>query len=238
MFFGDSHIAQLYPLIQNLYAHGDLEGRSVVLASGSGCLPDEHLNRLEDGFHCDSFSKFAGMRAEEADVDAVVIGFSTFSFLGDDVMCAAANGKCRTPLSMGALRSNVLTDLAGEIRTLRSEGKKVIVLLPFPIYNEAIPEVALNNAVFARYGLSETPRELTSPSLGDAIRLTAINAGADIYDPRETLCPAGHCFSTIDGKSIYKDDNHLAGSQVNILENSLNTVLHRNLDPAPAPSLP
>jgi hypothetical protein len=123
----------------------------------------------------------------------------------------------------------LLADLADEIRALKRNGKNVIVCLPFPIFNERIPEVEINNAVFGRLGFVETPKDVTSPALREEIRATAIGAGADIFDPRETLCQGIDCITNVGGLSIYKDESHLAISQVKILEDSLRAVLQRNL---------
>jgi hypothetical protein len=75
MFWGDSHVQQLYPLVQEIYDGGGLRDHGVVFAIAAGCSPTEHMNRPTRGFHCDSFSHFAMIRAEEEDVDTVFIGF-------------------------------------------------------------------------------------------------------------------------------------------------------------------
>ena len=77
MFWGDSHVQQPYPLIKKLHAEGEFPGeRGALLAISDGCPPSEHLNRIQKGFHCDSFAQFALSRAEQEDVDTVFIGFS------------------------------------------------------------------------------------------------------------------------------------------------------------------
>jgi peptidoglycan/LPS O-acetylase OafA/YrhL len=229
MFWGDSHLEQLFPAMEHLYKRGELEGRGVVLASESGCFPDKHLNTVGGGFHCDTFATFAEMRAQSPDVDLVFLGFSTWLARWDNTTCVSLNGECLTMLSKNALRQHLVADLTDEIRVLKRSGKEVIVCLPFPIFNEKIPEAQINNAVFGRFGLLETPTDVTSPSLREAIREAAIGAGAEIFDPRETLCRDGNCITEVDGVSIYKDESHLALSQVNILESSLRNVIQRSL---------
>jgi hypothetical protein len=53
----------------------------------------------------------------------------------------------------------------------------------------------------------------------------ARGTGAEIFDPRESLCSAGHCITQLRGVSIYKDDNYLAASQVGILEDTFRQAL-------------
>jgi hypothetical protein len=229
MLWGDSHVEQMFPAIKHLFNSGALENRGVVLASARGCFPDEHINTLGDGYHCEGLSRYSALRAEGPDVDLVVLGFSTWLTLWDNTTCLSVNEKCVSPLSRNALQQRLLADLADEIHALKRNGKNVIVCLPFPIFNERIPEVEINNAVFGRLGFVETPKDVTSPVLREEIRATAIGAGADIFYPRETLCRGSDCITNVGGLSIYKDESHLAMSQVNILEDSLRTVLQRNL---------
>jgi len=236
MFWGDSHVEQLHPVIEDLYNRGDLQGRGAVLAIGVGCLPDKNLNTVRGGYHCDSFARFAETRAQWQDVDLVFIGFSAWLARWDGTTCLSVNERCVGLLSKDQQRRRFAADLSDVIRTLRNKGKTVVVSLPFPIFNESIPQLAISNRVFGRFGLSQFPKEVSSPSFREEIRAAAVGAGADIFDPRETLCPDGHCITEMDGVSIYKDESHIAGSQVHILENSLRDVLERSLAKnAPAP---
>jgi hypothetical protein len=229
MFLGDSHVEQLYPAIKHLYNNGDLENRGVLLGIGNGCLPDEHLNTMGNGFHCDSFSKFVMLRAQKDDIETVFFGFSTWSIQREDVICVSSDGRCVTPLSGEQLRRRFLADFSDEIRKLHDSGKNVIVCLPFPMYDKRIPELEISNAVFGRFGLLETARETTSPMFREEVRAAAVSAGAEIFDPRLSLCQGENCLTQVDGVSIYKDSDHLSGSQVGILERNLREVLQREM---------
>ena len=231
LFLGDSHLEQFYPTIKDIFGNAGLRDQGVVTAVAPGCLPDEHINnRTADGYHCDSFAKFAMLRAQEEDIDSVFLVFSTWwDNRKDNPFCLTVNQKCVRLLSQDELRRQFLTDLSDEIHLLKNHGKNVIVCLPFPIFLERIPELEMSNAIFGRIGLFKTPKETSSFYLHEEIRDVALSAGADIFDPRETLCPGGPCTTSVGGVSIYMDNNHLAKSQVNILENSLRAVLQRNL---------
>ena len=229
MFWGDSHVEQLHPVIEDLYNNSGLQGRGAVLAIGVGCLPDKNLNNALDGFHCDSFSRFGETRAQWQDVDLVYIGFSAWPARWDNTTCLSVNDRCVRLLSQDEQRHRFAADLSDVIHTLRNHGKKVVVSLPFPIFNESIPQLAISNRVFGKFGLSQVPKEVSSPSFREEIRASAVRAGAEIFDPRVTLCPNGQCMTEKDGVSIYKDDSHIAGSQIHILESSLRDVLERSL---------
>ena len=234
MFWGDSHVQQLYPVIKEIYSERSIPNRGVVLALASGCLPDERLNNTGDGFYCDSFAKFVMMRAKEEDIDTVFVGFSTWWASGNSkrwapgdnkFFCIIADGKCGPPLSDSDLNRNFLRDFSEEIRELRALGKRVIVCLPFPIYDEPIPQLEISDAVFGKFGLSETARDITSPLLREQIKAAAVDADAEIFDPRESLCQGQRCLFEVNGVSIYKDESHLTSSGALVLTASLRRIL-------------
>jgi peptidoglycan/LPS O-acetylase OafA/YrhL len=227
MFWGDSHVGQLFPAIEMLYNKGELQGRGVVMAIGNACLPDEQLNTVGEGYHCDAFSKFVMLRAQKEDIDTVFIGFSTWTTLKDGAVCVSSDGRCVTVLSRDQVGRRIVADLPGEIRALRDAGKNVIICLPFPIFDRRIPELEISNAVFGRFGILEAARDRTSPVLREEIRAEATIAGAEIFDPRLTLCQRPECLVQVRGVSIYRDSSHIAGSQVGILESNLREVLQR-----------
>jgi peptidoglycan/LPS O-acetylase OafA/YrhL len=228
MFWGDSHVGQMYPAIEHLYRNGEFHGRGVITAIGSGCLPDEHLNNANGGYHCDSFSKFTMLRAEKEDIDTVFIGFSAWMTLREHVACESSDGRCVKFLPVEQLRERFLADLSGTIRRLRQDGKKVIVCLPYPLYDKSIPELEISNAVFGRFGIWVPTRELTPMPFREQLRATAVGAGAEIFDPRLSLCRGEDCLIQVGGVSIYKDADHLASRQVGIIEGNLREVLQRD----------
>jgi peptidoglycan/LPS O-acetylase OafA/YrhL len=229
MFWGDSHVDQLYPAIQSLYSEGIPNDRGVLFMTGSGCLPDETLNNRDSLYHCDTFAKFAMMRAEQEDIDTVFLGFSAWSLIRDNRMCVVNAGRCEKSLLRDELISRFGADLSEEIRTLKQRRKKVIVCLPFPIFDKPIPALEISNAIFGRFGLFETPVERIPPSLRETIKAVAFKNGATIFDPRKTLCPDEKCLFQVEGVSIYRDDNHIAKSQAYLFENSLREMLRQQL---------
>jgi peptidoglycan/LPS O-acetylase OafA/YrhL len=227
-FWGDSHVEQLYPALKQIYAKGAGPSRGVLLAVENGCLPDPHLNNTRVGFHCDSFAQLALRRAKQDDIDAVFLGFSTWWYGNDNAFCVSLDGECRIALSAEDLRQKFLADLSEEIGELRASGKRVIVCLPFPMYDQKIPKVEINNAVFGKFGLAMTPRENTSPSFREQIRELAVNSGAEVFDPRQSLCQGSRCLVEVDGISIYKDQDHLTPEGASFLGASLLEVLQKD----------
>lgn len=231
LFWGDSHVEQLYPLIQNVFS-GGLEHHSAITAFSPACLPDQRLNNRSEGYHCDSFAKYVLLRAQRQDIETVFVGFSTWWWNWKDApFCLATEGKCTEALSTRKLHDEFFADLSEEIHVLRRSGKRVIVCLPFPFYGQNIPELEMSNAIFGGLGLSKIPKETDSLEVHDEIKSLAQAAGAETLDPREVLCSHGHCMTDLSGISIYSDSNHLATSQVHILEDKFRQVLQHAAPP-------
>ena len=206
MFWGDSHVGQLYPVIQEMYQEGDFKNDGILMAIADGCSPAQVLNTV-GGNHCGSFSRFAMMRAEENDVKTVFIGFNTNWSFHNNVRCEVVNGRCKRLLSTKETERIFLEDLSNNIRTLRGRGKRVIVCLPFPMYDKSIADLEMREAVFGKFGLSWTATDLTSQALGAQFRSIAASSGADVFDPRMSLCRENTCTIKVNGASIYKDNN-------------------------------
>jgi len=227
MFWGDSHVGQLYPAIQTMYNHGDFNNESALFAIADGCLPAQRLNTIDSGgpAYCDSFSKFALIRAEEKDIDAVFIGFNTAWSYQDGIRCAVVDGRCVKTLSSKETGRLFLDELSEQIRTLKNLGKRVIVCLPFPMYDKSIPELEIRNAVFERFGLGGIAKDLTLPAVRGQIQFIATLEGAEVFDPRVSLCHGSDCVTQLNGISIYMDSNHIAASEISVLESNLVQVL-------------
>ena len=233
MFWGDSHIEQLYPLIQNMYDKKELHNKGVIFAIGAGCPLTEHMNNVKKRFHCDLFSRFAMMRAERDDIDTVFIAFSTWWALGEGELCQVVDGHCHGKLSSDEEMRRFLDELAVHTHTLRMHGKHVIVALPFPLYDKSIPDLMIRNAVFSSFEGDVIPTETTLPGFRAKIALVAKKTGADIFDPRESLCNNQNCTYQLDGVSIYKDGSHIVSSQISILEPGLLNSLNKSFNNEP-----
>lgn len=225
MFWGDSHVEQMLPTVKKLYRDGNLHHDGVLFAIANGCLPAQDLNSTGSGYHCDAFSKFALARAEKVDIAAVFIGFDTWWGTHDDSICLSVDGLCTETLTTEETERRFLPELAATIRLLRGLRKRVVVCLPFPMYDKSIPELEMRNAVFGRLGLSGRATDFTSPALREAIRSAAVDAGADVFDPRLSLCKGGNCMTEMNGVSIYIDSHHLAASASDLLKANLRNIL-------------
>jgi hypothetical protein len=164
------------------------------------------------------------IRAEEADIDTVFIGFNTWWSVHEDV-CPSVDGRCVGEIPPKEACRRFLQELTEHIYRLKMKGKRVIISLPFPMFDKSIPDLEIRNAVFGRFGLTGVARDITLPGFRGQVASVAKSAGADIFDPLASLCVKQNCVTQVSGVSIYKDDNHIAASQIGILEDGLKQVL-------------
>jgi peptidoglycan/LPS O-acetylase OafA/YrhL len=236
LFWGDSQVQQLYPIVKTLYESGAFKGHGAVFAIANACVPIQHMNDTRNGFHCDTFSSLAISRGELNDVDTIFIGSNTSWSYEKNRICPSVNGQCIPTATTSDLRRLFLAGLAEDIHQLKSQGKNVIICLPFPTYDRQIPLLEIRNAVFSRFGLGGTAIDKTLPDLRAQIADLAQKSGAIIFDPRKSLCGDGPCINQIDGVSIYMDGTHIAASQAGILGDNLKQVFEA-LPQAASPSL-
>jgi SGNH domain (fused to AT3 domains) len=133
-------------------------------------------------------------------------------------LCPSVDGKCVAEIPDEVANGRFLEELSSHIRKLRTPKKRVIVSLPFPLYDKSIPDLQIRNAIFQQLRLPPiTSVELIRPGIRNQIASIAQSTGAEIFDPRSALCATEGCITTLDGVSIYKDHSHIAASQIAIL---------------------
>ncbi len=236
--WGDSHAEQLYPLLNDLRSEGQLQGHGIVYAIAAACPPAQTINleRLTN-FHCNKFARYTMMRAAKDDVDTVFLVFSPWWILVPGETCLLANGTCARTLSGTEAWQQFLLETGDTIRALRKSGRRVIISLPFPIYDLLIPDYQIRFIDLYNHprlqGLFGNPIELMPRQRSDELRAVADAAGAIVYDPRETLCPGGNCHLAVDGVSLYSDQSHLAISQLGVVRPGILKALQ---SPPPAPA--
>jgi hypothetical protein len=222
LFWGDSQVQQLLPLVKKMHDDGKLLGKGAILAVEPGCPVAERMNSIVDtGYHCDQFAHFAAIRTRQDDIDTLFMGFSLWWTWAPDSVCLTSDGRCLRKLTSREAFQYFLDELSLRIRELRAAGKHVIVAVPFPAYDRSIPDLEIHNAVFGPLIGASKPRDLYPPGMREQVVSTAKSAGADIFDARQSLCQNRKCIYQIDGVSIYKDDSHLAATPIGILEDNL-----------------
>jgi hypothetical protein len=93
------------------------------------------------------------------------------------------------------------------------------------MYDKSIPDLEIRNAIFGRFGLAGVAKDITLPVMRDDVSTMAKSTGARVFDPRESLCEGQNCITALNGVSIYIDGEHIAASQIDLLEHNFNQVL-------------
>jgi len=234
LFWGDSHVSQLHPMLEAMANAGDLHGRGVVFAVAGACPPAEHINVAQQGYHCDTFTQFAHRRAEEDDIETVFIQFCPWWVWNPGTLCLTHNGVCVESIPPNRTGRQVVEQLSQIVLSLKRSGKRVIVGLPFPYYDKLIPDYEIRTEAIGRLArYADIPFDLSAlDGVRDQVKAMAERDGAEIFDPRETLCPANHCIYSQKHISLYSDQSHLATSKVGLMRPA---ILHA-LDPASYPA--
>jgi peptidoglycan/LPS O-acetylase OafA/YrhL len=223
LFWGDSHVTQLVPLLQDFQRNDLLHGEGVVVAAAATCPPSEHVNVTYTGFHCGKLANYALQRAMMPDIDTVFILFSPWWAVPPGMACIANSADiCQRKLTGQEAEQLVVEEMEGHIRALHAAGKRVIVSMPFPTYNMLIPDYQQRKLALGHFGPAKLyPIDITHFVDSEQLRQVAERTHAQIYEPRPVLCPLGDCRLEIKGVSIYSDSSHLAVSQLPILRESL-----------------
>ena len=233
LFWGDSLVGGLQPLVERLHHEGAFGGRGALFAVSAGCTPALRANQTLPGYHCDAFTRLALQRGEADDIDTVFIGFSTWWATVDGGLCRTGGpgGEC-TPLARGEEQTLVLEDLRAIAAALRAHGKRVILSLPSPIYDLSVPQMEIDAAILGRtydglraIGLARRLRRNDYPELRKSIAAIAADTGATLFDPLASLCAGDACAYERGGISLYADTIHIAMSQIGVYHDGLLATL-------------
>jgi peptidoglycan/LPS O-acetylase OafA/YrhL len=225
--WGDSHGEQLYPLLESMRKDGELRDPALVFAIAEGCVLSEHVQLSNADYRCDSYMRYALMRAAKPDVDIVFIVFSPWWILDrDGRTCLADDGRCSKLLSGAEAWRTFLGEMEQHIIELQRAGKHVVLTVPFPIYRENIPVLDVRNIMLARLHIPERRATPTLPeNVPKDVRALAMKTDVTLYDPQGALCPDGTCIYAENNVSFYADDSHLSVGHLEVLRRGLRDVL-------------
>jgi peptidoglycan/LPS O-acetylase OafA/YrhL len=207
LFWGDSKIEQLFPLLRTLAKDGSLPGRKIIAVTSGGCLPVLGLNRVDAGFDCDAFNRRVMERALQPDIETVVLGSAVYAW---SELCRTKGG-CTNFNSPEEFFGYFYQGLHDELKQLAGFGKRLIILLPFPSYPVSIPEY-LNKKIM--FGQKPTLRLSRREHLRRVAHFASVwqRAGtlvdATFIDPSEMLCPSNECIYRQGPVALYTDGGH------------------------------
>ena len=226
LFVGDSNIEQYAPRMVALVRAAPQRHKTALFLTGGGCPPIPVMGdpKLPG---CRTLVDTAIAAAEAQGVDTVVVGAQWWGYFTSSRYLVDGRG-----MTEAAARTAALDSLGATLRQLGSGGRRVIVVLNIPWGAELDPRQAVTRGVFS-FGLRSraVPRarlETEFGAISRAIAAVALDAGAEVVDPLDSLCDAIACpAGGEDGTPIYKDAVHLRPRYVQSSVTYLDHVLRR-----------
>jgi len=236
LFVGDSHVQSLAARVARVIAANPDTARTGVFAIRYGCPPMPDLAGTQLGERCGESFEHVIELARSADVDTVVFVAFWESYLMNEFSPAqdkrgpAYDFRDRTHVSLGLdspLTQRLLDSFQRTIASLVAGGHRVYIVLSNPTSPEFEPLSLLPAS--ARLGLRPPERiEVDAPErsvdagayeayvapLMRKLRDIAHRTGAEVLDPRSTLCDGMSCPATLrdGGAPTHLDSNHLTSS--------------------------
>jgi peptidoglycan/LPS O-acetylase OafA/YrhL len=231
LFVGDSHVQQYWPRVRYVVETNPETARSAEFATYVGCPPLPGVNVATPASRCDQFFDYAMQAALRSDVDTVVFGaYWEAYFLGEFAtehvrhpLYSVADIH-RTPLRLDSpATQRAFAQFGVAVRRLIASGRRVFIILSNPTSPQFDPATMLFDrgrwapgqagGLIADRRLDATAFERFAAPVQGELRRIAMQTGAQILDPRDTLCDGLECAaSDADGRPLYKDTNHVRAS--------------------------
>jgi peptidoglycan/LPS O-acetylase OafA/YrhL len=218
LFFGDSHMQQFWPRLEELTHDKHIPHRTVIFRTRGGCAPMPGIER--PGYGCARFVDETFALAARPDIRTVIISASWVGFT-DRTDYYKADDENGAPLKMLTPGTEwVLDGFEAAVARLVKDGKQVVIVLSSPYGKQFDPrEMAQREGWGFRVRLpgpvSRQALDSDSAFIDDRLKEIAQRTHATVLDPRDTICSAATC-PTLDlrGKPLLKDDSHLRSSFV------------------------
>jgi len=231
VFIGDSHAEQYWPRVQRIIDTHPDSARSAVFATYLGCPPLPGIRNPWRDTDCNARFDYAMKLAYHPDVDTVVFGaFWEYYFLGEyspESLAPRVYGVpaiSRAPLRLASRTTQLaLEQFQRAVSGLVSNGRRVFIILSNPTSPQFDPRfppqlrLALHPPASLPRGTTPVidagPFESFVAPLMMRLRDIAAKSGAQVIDPRSTLCDANACPAGDSNElPLYLDSHHLNGA--------------------------
>ncbi|MFZ1903979.1 MAG: acyltransferase family protein [Steroidobacteraceae bacterium] len=228
LFIGDSHMQQYWPRITAVVAAHPDSARSVLFAAYAGCPILPSMNSLRQPRRCDAFFAAAARQALQPRVDTVVFGAFWELYLLGEYSLGGHQGvyspqdPLRGRLGLDSHDTRVaFAEFEQLVAGLVASGRRVFIVLSNPTSPEFDPRwlvpdrVRFSPRAPLRFGADPRSVDVTAfeafvAPLMNRLRDIAARSGAQVLDPRSTLCADMRCPAVgTDGMPLYIDSNHL-----------------------------
>ena len=228
VFIGDSHVQQYWPRVQRVIDTHPDSARSTVFVTHLGCPPLPGIRSPWPDTNCGGFFDYAMQQAQRPDVDTVVFGaFWEYYFLGEylpessvpRVYGVPAIARAQLQLDSPETRM-AFEQFRHTLSSLISGGRRVFIILSNPTSPQFDPLFPPQLRLALRLPRSlppgtaplvdAAPFEAFVAPLTSRLRDIAAKSGAQVIDPRSTLCNGMSCPAGDSSQlPLYLDSHHL-----------------------------
>jgi len=231
LFIGDSNIEQYYPRVEALITRNPKETNGIIFKTGGGCLAIPDQSQDIEHMHCSTLMQ-GGLRIaeENPEIDTVVIGSLWNQYLGHGASMTKKYGIDSKEYV------DALEKLSEYIKKLQALDKKVFLVLNIPMGKQLDPKYMVQrdlnsfpNVLSIRTSkISRDEFERAYGRIQTDLAHVAINAGAAVINPIDSLC-LPDCLS-VDAKNepIYKDAGHLRPTYVREKADFIDVTVRRS----------
>jgi SGNH domain-containing protein len=220
VFMGDSHTSRLDDALQSINAQHPDARHQALLLKRPGCIPIRGISS-PGARHCAGFTEQSFVRAQQPDVDSVVLAARWTLYLLGKLQQGAKPQGCRmhgddcepfaTPeVALATAKQHMTQD----VKMLLDRGKRVYLMLPVPGYERSVPDYLARRDWLGTSAHLDSTRKLheqRTARVSAMLTDVAHSTGARLLDPADAICPGVDCLIEHDGWSLYMDDNHVSG---------------------------
>jgi peptidoglycan/LPS O-acetylase OafA/YrhL len=226
LFIGDSHMQQYWPRVTQVIETHPEAARSALFAAYSACLPLPGIESLQH--ECDALFTYAAGLAFQPDVDTVVFGACWECYLLREYSghhwqgVYRADDPTHTLLRLGSPGTQIaFAQFERLVTRLVSSGRRVFIVLSNPTSPMFNPPSRIPARVRLSLHVPDTlvadaepvdaaHFEMSVAPVMDRLRQIAARTGAQVLDPRSSLCEGMSCAALgTDGAPLYIDATHL-----------------------------
>jgi hypothetical protein len=217
LFVGDSNMEQFYARFDALIDSDPDRTNSVAFKTGAGCFPVPGVHYAAGYRHCDRLMQDSLTLARTLPgVETVVIGGQWNGYLWGGF------GLTRRIERGSAEYQAALHQLSAFIRELTALDKRVFLVLNIPVGRELDPKHLVQRSLHTfpqmlsvrSSSVDRGALESRFGTIQSDVAQAAVQAGAEVIDPKVHLCQSSCPALEADGEPIYMDYSHLRPSFV------------------------
>ena len=212
--WGDSHANALMPVLASLARE---EGVAGVFTGASGCVPLLNVRRIDRRDDCarlaDSVIALVG---RERLRDVILVAYWSVYTDGWEIDPPPAQPlvAARVPGDTTPPRAVFARALGGTVEALRAAGARVWIVEQAPSQPHDVPtwlaRAVVRGEVVDQLGRPASEHRARQRWLAELFANMAERRGVRRVDPATVLCPAERCLTSLGGRSLYADYNHLS----------------------------